>query len=185
MHIAHVYQQLASQDACVAQLGTLLTQVQLQAPFTEIGQEFITGLLWVRAISSQLPGTLQNVTVCWRTFLWCLFCWGVSAASALWLGLCPSSMFWLSAELTRWLPVLRCSFWSLHRWASSETRGAAQRPITIADRSVKPDLMVWPKWPNPIFFFFSWYRFSSYQRQGKACWKFKWNNCKFCCVPAT
>lgn len=154
MHIAHVYQQLASQDACVAQLGTLLTQVQLQAPFIEIGQEFITGLLWARAISSQLPGTLQNVTVCWRTFLWCLFCWGVSAAAALWLGLCPSSMFWPSAELTRWLPVLRCSFWSLHRWAFSETRGAAQRWITITDRSVKPDLMVWPKWPNPIIFFF-------------------------------
>lgn len=61
--------------------------------------------------------------------------------------------FWLSAELTWWLPGLTCSFWSLHRWASSETCGVAQRP-TVTDRSVKPDLMVWPKWPNPIIFFF-------------------------------
>lgn len=89
-------------------------------------------------------------------------------------GLVPQPHFWLSAELTQWLPVLRCSFWSLPRWASSESCGAAQRP-TITERSVKPDLMVWPKWPNPIVYFFSWYRFTSCQRQGKACWKLKWN----------
>lgn len=140
-------------DACVAQLGTLLTRVQLQAPFTEIGQEVITGLPWACAISPYLPATPQNVSVCWRTSLWCFFCWGFSAAAALRLDLCPSPMFWLSAELTQWLPVLRCSFWSLHRWASSETRGAAQRPL-VTDRSVKPHSMVWPKSANPIIYFF-------------------------------
>lgn len=87
---------------------------------------------------------------------------------------CAPAHFWLSAELTQWLPVLRCSFWSLPRWASSESWGAAQRP-TITERSVKPDLMVWPKWPNPVVYFFSWYRFTSCQRQGKACWKLKRN----------
>lgn len=153
VHIAPVCQQPASQEACVAQLGTLLIWVQLQAPFTEIGQEVITGLPWACAISPYLPGTPQNASVCWRTSLWCFFRWGISAAAALWLDLFPSPMFWLSAELTQWLPVLRCSFSSLHRWASSETRGAAQRPI-VTDRSVKPHSMVWPKSANPIICFF-------------------------------
>lgn len=50
---------------------------------------------------------------------------------------------------------------------------------------VRPDSMVWPRWPNPIVYFFSRCRFSSWQRQGKACWKLKPNEGKFCSAPAT
>lgn len=47
-------------------------------------------------------------------------------------------------------------------------------PPSVTD-PVRPDSMVWPKWPNPIINFLSWCKFSSCQRQGKACWKLKAN----------
>lgn len=45
-------------------------------------------------------------------------------------------------------------------------------PPSVTD-PVRPDSMVWPKWPNPIINFLCWCKFSSCQRQGKACWKLK------------
>lgn len=151
----------------VAQLGTRLTRVQLQAPFTDIGQEFITGLLWACAISSLLPGTPQNVSVYWRTSLWCFCLWGFSAAAALWLACAPAPHFGCQQSSLGGSLCWGAAFDPYTDEPPVRPMVLPEDPPSLTD-PVRPDSVVWPKWPNPIinFFFLVQIQFLSKAREG-------------------